>query len=98
MKQNGFLKFVDTRKWILLSIKFVRYNILKLENDEDVITTFSIFAQYIFTGPIELDTTMHHIEASLVRIIDEIMVCMIESDEESMPCCTRKKLSVIHIR
>ncbi|MCI22980.1 photosystem I P700 chlorophyll a apoprotein, partial [Trifolium medium] len=57
----------------------VRFINMKLQNDDDVRTMFSIFSQYNMKGPIELDAT-------LVRYVQDIcsgLICpmTLDSDE-----------------
>ncbi|MCI11390.1 photosystem I P700 chlorophyll a apoprotein [Trifolium medium] len=63
---------------------------MKLQNDDDVRTIFSIFSQYSTKGPIELDTTLvRSIQAICSRLIrlrtfDQIASCMVEFDEDEV--------------
>jgi hypothetical protein len=61
---------------------------MRLTNDGDVRTMFSIFSQYMTKGPIELDAKLvrfiQDICSNLIRprIFDEIAACMVEPEEE----------------
>jgi len=66
----------------------VRFSRMKLNNDDDVRTMFSIFGQYGTKGPIELDTLLvwyvEQIHKSLIRPINykEIGALLDESEED----------------
>ena len=71
---NRQLNHRDTRKVVSIkyrcpfsdSVSSLQFNRMKLTNDDDVRTMFSIFAQNSTRGPIELD-------ASLVRSTEQIL-------------------------
>jgi hypothetical protein len=58
---------------------------MKLQNDGDVWTMFSIFSQYMTKGPIELDATLVRLVQAIcsnlicLRSFDKITACMVES-------------------
>jgi len=54
------------------SAGFLRFSQMKLTNDDDVRTMFSVFTQHSTRRPIELD-------ASLVRSAEQIQKCLIRS-------------------
>ena len=62
---------VEYRRPSTDSAKSVRFNRMKLMNDDDVRTMFLIFGQYNTRGPIEFDTSLvrsvEHIQQSLIR-------------------------------
>ena len=61
---------------------------MKLKNDNDVRTMFSIFSQHIIKGPIKIDTSLvryvEDIQKSLIQLKDykEIKNCMDRLDED----------------
>ncbi|PNY06641.1 hypothetical protein L195_g003116 [Trifolium pratense] len=63
---------------------------MKLQNDDDVRTMFSICSQYNMKGPIELDAALVRfiqvICSSLILLItyDEIATCMVESVDDEV--------------
>ncbi|KEH33390.1 hypothetical protein MTR_3g437460 [Medicago truncatula] len=62
---------IEYRRLSIDSVGSVRFIWMKLMNEEDVRTMFSIFGQYSIRGPIELD-------ASLVRSVEHIQQSMIQ--------------------
>jgi len=61
---------VDYQRLSTDSSGSLRFSRMKLMNDDDVRTMFSIFCQYSTRGPIELD-------ASLVKSVEEIRKSLI---------------------
>lgn len=62
---------VEFRRLSTYSAGSVQFSWMKLMNNDDVRTMFSIFGQYSTRGPIELDASLvryiEHIQQSLIR-------------------------------
>jgi len=77
---NRQLNHRDTRKMVGVeyrcpmsdSARSLRFSRMKITNDDDVRTMFSVFGQHSARGPIELD-------ASLVRSAEQILKSLIRS-------------------
>ncbi|MCI43720.1 hypothetical protein A2U01_0064958, partial [Trifolium medium] len=95
---NSLLHFRDQRRVTeieyhrpsVCSNGIVSYTGMKLQNDGDVRTLFSIFSRYMMKGPIELDAEMvkpvEDIMSNMIRVrtFDEIAACMVKPGEDEV--------------
>jgi hypothetical protein len=79
---------IEYRKPSIGSDGCITFTKMKLENDVDIQTMFSIYSQYSTKGPIELEATLtRSVEAILAslnrrRTYDEIAELMIEPEDQ----------------
>jgi hypothetical protein len=79
---------MEYRRLSVCSDGSIQYTNMRLTNDGDVRTMFSIFSQYMTKGPIELDAkivrSVEDICSNLIRLrtFDEIAACMVEPEED----------------
>ncbi|MCI22866.1 hypothetical protein A2U01_0044044 [Trifolium medium] len=81
---------VEYRRSSVCSDGTVLFTNIKLQNDGDVRTMFSIFSEYMTKGPIELNAKLlrfvEAISSNLIhlRTFDEITTCMVAPGEDDV--------------
>ncbi|MCI23305.1 hypothetical protein A2U01_0044484, partial [Trifolium medium] len=81
---------IEYRRLFVCSNGTVMYTNMKLQNDGDVKTMFSIFSRYMTKGSIELNAKLvRSVEAIMsnlicLRTFDEIAACMVQPGEDEV--------------